>query len=83
MDFWTSITLIFISASIVYIVLGILFYKTIKKNPWFAVAGLFLIVLIIDIAIPDPLPLLDEIVLGFATFLTSKKALTGTWGVKK
>jgi hypothetical protein len=77
MELLSLLAIIVITSGIVYVSALFFGYKLLKENPWYGVAGLFIVVLIVDILIPDPLPLLDEILLGFASFLTSRKAITG------
>ena len=42
---------------------------------WMGAAGLLGAIFVIDLIIPDPLPFIDEIVLGLGTVLMSRKAI--------
>ena len=44
---------------------------------WLIVFFIFLILLILDLIIPDPIPVIDEVILLFATAVSLKKGIIG------
>lgn len=48
-----------------------------KKTQMVLLFAVFLVLLVLDMMIPDPLPILDELLLAIGTIVTGQKVLKG------